>query len=128
VTITDIGPRDDWRPPIAEPSMAQADAAKFATTADTVVDMADLRPDVHRFATAPSGYADDAALGRLRDAAVGRALFHMRHHQPTPDRWRRCAEMLALSVENQLRATPGGRLFLANRSNRIPRTWWEATS
>lgn len=31
MTVTDIGPRDDWRPPAAEPSMAQADAAKFAT-------------------------------------------------------------------------------------------------
>lgn len=106
MTVIDITPRDDSPPPVPL-TTAQIDAARFASK--------------------PSGYADAAALDKLRDAAVGRVVFHMTHHEPSPDRWRRCAEMLALAVENQLRTQPGGRLFLANRDNWIERTWWETS-
>lgn len=109
MSVVDITPRDD----LPEPTVQQQDAARTASTVEWFTDR--------------GLYADDAAAVRMRDRAVGAVIEHMRNHDPSPTRWKRCAEILAFRVENQLRAVPGGRLFLANRDNRIPRTWWETS-
>lgn len=101
MTVTDISPHDDWKPPV-EPTQAQDDARRFATTRGAGAPRP--RPDAERFAytvhTIPHDvdHWSDPAIAQVGARGVRRAMRRLRAGHP-----KAALEFMLAALETQAR-------------------------